>query len=148
VHRRLRAAAALALALCAAGLASEPARAGTQTLKRSFENLTLWPLDLALSPVVAGRTLYTNLRDIEDTDAVRIAYPIPGYVWLTAVQAGAAVLRGVTGVFELVPGLILLPFEAEVQVLYDPADENESLVDIETPVYRIKFGVNYTGVPY
>lgn len=137
--------------LAVAGLVSVspgPARATPDTLKRSVENLTLWPIDVLLSPVVAGQTLVTNLQDIEDSTAVRIAYPLPGYVWLTCVQIGAGVLRGVTGAFELIPGLILLPLDADLDPLYDPADENEALVDYELPFYHIRFGINYTTAGY
>jgi hypothetical protein len=141
----------LALALACSALtlvgAVAPAAAGPQTLKRSIENLTLAPLDLVTSPLVAGRTLYRNLNDIDDSTGVRIVYPVPGYVWLTSVQAGASVLRFVTGALELVPGLLLLPFEAEIDPLFDPADENEALVNFETPVYDLKFGVDYTNAP-
>jgi hypothetical protein len=129
-------------------MVSSPVSASPETLKRSVENLTLWPLDLALSPVVAGKTVYQNLRDIDDSTAVRIAYPVPGFVWVTFVQAGSSVLRGVTGVFEFLPGLGLLPFEADLDPLFDPADENEALVDYETPVYDFRFGISYTSAGY
>lgn len=127
---------------------SSPVSASPETLKRSVENLTLWPLDLALSPVVAGKTIYQNLRDIDDSTAVRIAYPLPGFVWVTFVQGSCAVLRGVTGVFEFLPGLGLLPFEADLDPIFDMAEENEALVDLETTVYDVKFGVNYTSAGY
>ena len=129
-------------------MVSSPVSASPETLKRSVENLTLWPLDLVLSPVVAGKTVYQNLRDIDDSTAVRIAYPVPGFVWVTFVQMGSSVLRGVTGVFEFLPGLGLLPFDADLDPLFDPADENEALVDYETPVYDFRFGVNYTSTGY
>jgi hypothetical protein len=125
-----------------------PVMASPETLKRSVENLTLWPLDLALSPVVAGKTVYQNMRDIDDSMAVKIVYPVPGFVWVTFVQAGAAVLRGITGAFEFLPGLGLLPFEADLDPLFDPAEENEALVDLETAVYDIKFGIAYTSAGY
>jgi len=138
---RLGSACALAalVALAAAGASATPA-----TLKRSVQNLTQWPLDLALSPVVAVKTVYENLNSIDDSTGVRIAYPIPGVIWTTAVQVGASVLRGVTGVFELIPGLILLPFDADMDPLFDPAEENPALVDFDNPVYHVKFGTNYT----
>ncbi len=132
------------LSLASLGLPSG-ASATPATLKRSVENLTLWPLDLALSPVVAGKTIYNNLNSIEDSTGVRIAYPIPGFVWVTSVQIGAAVLRGVTGVFEFIPGLLLLPFDADLDPLFDPAAENEALVDFDNPVYHVKFGTDYTS---
>ena len=113
---------------------ASPVTASPDTLKRSIENLTQWPLDLALSPVVAGKTIVQNLQDIDDSTAVKIAYPVPGFAFLTMVQASSAVLRGVTGIFEFLPGLGLLFFETDLDPLFDPADENEGLVDLETPV--------------
>ncbi|HET6305427.1 MAG TPA: hypothetical protein VFG80_11670 [Myxococcota bacterium] len=131
----------------AAAVAFAPvaASATPATFKRSIENLTQWPLDLALSPVVAGKTIYTNLQDVNDSTGVRIAYPIPGFVWTTSVQVGAAVLRGVTGVFEFLPGLILLPLDADMDPLFDPVVENSALVDYDNPVYHVKFGTDYTS---
>jgi hypothetical protein len=131
---------AAAVALVPAAASATPA-----TFKRSMENLTQWPLDLALSPVVAGNTIYNNLNSIDDSTGVRIAYPIPGFIWTTSVQAGAAVLRGVTGVFELVPGLILLPLDGDMDPLFDPAVENPALVDFDNPIYHVKFGTDYTS---
>jgi hypothetical protein len=133
------------LALAVAAVAAAAASATPATFKRSIENLTQWPLDLALSPVVAGKTIYNNLNSVDDSTGVRIAYPLPGFVWTTSVQMGAAVLRGVTGVFELLPGLILLPLDADMDPLFDPALENEALVDYDNPVYHVKFGTNYTA---
>jgi hypothetical protein len=127
---------------------SSPASASPATLKRSVENMTQWPLDLVLSPVVAGKTVYTNLQDIDDSDAVRVAYPVPGFAFVTFVQMGSAVLRGVTGVLEFLPGLGLLFFETDLDPLFDPADENEALVDFENPVYDLRFGVSYTSAGY
>ena len=137
----------LGIACAVAGLVgfAPAASATTATLKRSIENLTQWPLDLALSPVVAGKTNYENLNSVDDSTAVRIVYPIPGYIWTTSVQVGAAVLRGVTGVFELLPGLILLPLDADMDPLFDPAAENTGLVDFDSSVYHVKFGINYTA---
>jgi hypothetical protein len=125
--------------------APDGASATPATFKRSIENLTQWPLDLALSPVVAGKTIYQNLSSVDDSTGVRIAYPIPGFLWTTSVQIGASVLRGVTGVFELLPGLILLPLDADMDPLFDPAVENEALVDWDNPVYHVKFGTDYTS---
>ena len=147
--RRLAARLALVGAVLAlVFMVSSPVSASPETLKRSVSNIVLFPLDLALSPVVAGKTVYQNLQDIDDSTAVRVAYPVPGFVWVTFVQAGAAVLRGVTGVFEFLPGLGLLPFEADLDPIFDMAEENEALVDFETPVYDLKFGISYTSAGY
>ncbi|MGI9433150.1 MAG: hypothetical protein ACR2PQ_13095 [Myxococcota bacterium] len=116
------------------------------TLKRSLQNLTQWPLDVVLSPVVAARDIVVNMQEIEDSLAVKIFYPIPGFAWNTMVQGGAGVLRGVTGVIELVPGVILFPFpDAEFGPLFDPAEDNDGLVRWENGIYDLNFGISYTG---
>ncbi len=139
---RLLAAAFLVAGLLALPVA--PAGASPKTLKRSMENLTMWPLDVASSPVVAGYSIYKNMRDIGDSTAVRIFYPLPGFAWNTMVQVGAGVLRGVTGAIEFVPGVVLLPFDADMDPLFDPSLDNEALVNWENGIFDVKFAVDYT----
>jgi hypothetical protein len=149
VSRRLAARLALVGAVLALiFVVSSPASASPETLKRSVENLTQWPLDLVLSPVVAGQTTYTNLRDIDDSAPVRVAYTVPGFAWLTFVQLGSACLRGVSGALEFLPGLGLVFFDADLDPLFDPAVDQEALVDFENPVYSLKFGVGYSSAGY
>ena len=135
---------ALLATLCLLVFAAGPASATPATFKRSIENLTQAPIDMALSPVIAARTIYRNMRDIDDSMGVRIAYPLPGWCWNTMVQIGAGTLRGVTGALELIPGILLIPFDADMDPLFDPADEQSGLVDYATPIYHIKFGIDYT----
>jgi hypothetical protein len=137
----------LAVALLALGLLAlpaAPAAASPKTLKRSIENLTQWPLDVASAPVVSVWTIQRNMRDIGDSLAVRIFYPVPGFFWNTMVQAGAGVLRGVAGALELAPGIVLLPFETDMAPLFDPSLDNEALVSWENGIYDVKFAVDYT----
>jgi len=111
--------------------------------------MTQAPLDILAAPIVAGQTIVTNLREIDDTLAVRIAYPLPGFAWNLMVQLGAGVIREMTGVLEFVPGTVLLFTHAEMDPLFDPVEENDALVDFEgIPFYRIKFGINYTTAGY
>lgn len=121
-----------------------PATATMDTLKRSVENITQCPLDIVTSPFVAGQSIYRNMQDIDDSTGVRIAYPVPGYAWNLVVQWGASVLRGVTGVIEFLPGVVLSFTDADMEPLFDPAVENQALVDIESDIYHLKFGVDYT----
>ncbi len=136
------------LALVAGLALAPPALASPETLKRSVGNLAMAPLDFFASPVVAGTTVWRNLNEIDDTTGVRVFYAVPGLFWTTAVQAGASVLRGVAGGLELLPGLFLLPFETDMDPLFDPSEDNEALVNLETPVMNIKFGVDYTTAPF
>lgn len=152
-------AAAVAAALLA--LSPAPAAASPETLQRSIGNLLQAPLDILLAPVVAGRTLYQNLRDIDDTPAVRVVYALPGYAWLTGLHVGAGALRGIAGALELIPGIILLPLETDLDPLYDPAETGGALVELDNPLaeidslyyvplitWNIKFGIRYTGAEY
>ena len=134
----------VALAAGCLALSAAPAGASPQTLKRSVQNLTQAPLDIAAAPVTSVVTIYKNMTSIGDTTAVRIFYPIPGFAWNTMVNVGAGVLRGVTGIMEFVPGIILLPFDADIDPLFDPAEDNEGLVNWENGIYDVNFAVDYT----
>ena len=155
-----RHASVLAVALL---LVSAPAavQASPETLQRSIGNIVQTPLDIALAPVVAGRTLINNLRDIDDTTPVKVAFAVPGYFWLVGLQVGGGAMRGIAGLLELIPGLILLPFATDLDALYDPADRGGSLVEIENPLaehdvarwfplvtWNVRFGVTYTSAEY
>ena len=139
--------ASLALALGLAAGSAVPAHAGPEVLKRAVSNLVCAPIDLALAPAVAGTTLYDNLKNVGDSKAVRYFYPPFGYVWLVGVQAGASALRGISGALELLPGLILLPFDATIQPLFGPADKGNAFVDKDTPPFHFKVGIDYTTPP-
>ena len=127
--------------------ASTPASATPETLKRSAGNILFAPFDIAASPVTAGKALYTNLREIDDARWKRIVFPIPGYIWILGVQIGGGAIREIAGLLELVPGLGLLFFDADLDPLFGPVERNEALVDLETPPLNIKFGVNYVASP-
>jgi hypothetical protein len=126
---------------------ASPACASPETLKRSAGNILFAPLDVALAPVVSGQILYTNLREIEDSRWVRIVYTVPGYCWILGVELGASVLREVTGLLELLPGLALLFFDSDLDPIYQPVERGEALVDQETKLLNVKFGVNYILQP-
>jgi len=138
----------LALAGAAFALfASTPAFATPETLKRSAGNILFAPLDIAVSPITAGKALYTNMQEIDDARWKRIVFPIPGYVWILGVEIGGGAIREIAGLLELVPGLGLLFFDADLDPLYGPVERNDALVDLETPPLNIKFGVNYVASP-
>ena len=140
LDRRFALAPLLALAL----LGPAPAGATAKTLKRAIENLTQAPLELALAPLTAGVSVVQGLRKTDDSRAVRIAYPLPGYLWNVMVYSGAALLRGVSGALELAPGVVYLGSAKDLDPLFDPVEESASLVDVESDFYRVKLGVDYT----
>jgi hypothetical protein len=124
-------------------LVASPAGATPETLKRSIGNLLMAPLDLALSPYTGPRSVVVNMREIDDTMGVRIGYFLPGIVWNTGLYMGTAALRGVVGMLEFLPGLGLFFFDADLDPLFPPPERQDALVDIETPVIYLKFGVHY-----
>ena len=137
--------AAIFAGLGAALLAAAPAQASPETLKRSLGNILCAPLDVALSPVVGAKTVYDNIRFIDDSLGVRIAYPIPGVIWNTGIVIGIGVIREMTGLVELIPGLLLFFSKDDLDPLLDPAESADALVEIENDFLPIRFGVLYTA---
>ena len=144
--RGARAARLWMLSLAVALLAALPAAATTNVLKRSFENMPQGLGDVVLSPYTAGRTIYNNLTTIEDTTPVRVAYIVPGYAWNLMSTIGGGLIRSITGVLELPVGLVLLFSKADMEPLFDPAEDEEALINYDEyeDIYRVKFGICYT----
>ena len=135
--------------LAAAGLSiglAAPASATTDVIQRSFENMPQGIGDMLLSPYTAGRTIYNNLQNIEDTTGVRVAYTVPGYFWNVMCNFGGGMIRSLTGVLELPTGLFLLFSDAEMEPLFDPVEDNDAVISYDgfEDVYRVKIGVDYT----
>jgi hypothetical protein len=129
-------------------LLASPAAASPETLKRSFSNILFGPVDAIFSPVVGSRSVYNGLRDVDDSLGVRVFYAVPGLVWNTGTIALSGVMRFVTGALELVPGVLLFFFRADLDPIYAPAERGDALIDVDTPPLYIKFGIDYTVVPF
>jgi len=144
--RTARGCQAVLLALGVALLAAGSAGATTSVIKRSFENMPQGVVDAALSPVTAGKTIYNNMTTIQDTTAVRVAYVVPGYAWNVMCNFGGGVIRSLTGLMELPAGLVLLFSDADMEPLFDPAEDNEALLTVDDyeDIYRLKVGIDYT----
>jgi hypothetical protein len=122
---------------------ASPASASPETLKRSVSNILFGPLDFVLGPVTGTRAVYNNLQDIDDSTGVRIAFAVPGVAWNSAMQMGGGVLRTFTGLLEFLPGLILLPFEADMDPLFTMPERQDALIWEEYDFMEVKIGVNY-----
>ncbi len=139
----------VACALLAGALvAASPAQAGPDVMKRSIGNIVFAPIDLVLSPFVAANVLYNNLRDVDDSLGVRIAYVPMGFAWNTGVQAMGAVTREISGLLELLPGIGLFFLEADMDPLFAPPERGNSLLSIESEIFPVKIGVDYMTVPF
>ncbi len=137
----------LGLALALAVVAGSPgtAQATGETLKRATSNILMAPFDMVMSPIVAGKTIVTNMQEIDDSTGVRVAYAVPGYIFLTGMQLGASTIRAISGVLEFLPGLGLLFFDTDLDPLYDPVENGDAMVDYDTRFLNMKFGIDYTG---
>ena len=128
-------------------LVAGPAGATTDVLKRSFQNMPQGVVDAALAPVTAGVSVYNNMTTIQDTPGVRVAYLVPGYFWNVMCTFGGGLLRSVTGVIELPVGVALLFTDAEMEPLFDPAEDVEGLILVDQfeDVYKVNTGIAYSG---
>jgi len=136
---------ALTAAIAVPGTAS----AGAETLKRAMGNMLQAPFDLALAPVTAGLVEYRTIRASDDILATKVAYALPGYVYLTGLHAGGSALRAVSGIIELVPGMAMLFTDSELEPMYDPAEKSGAMIlDRQTPLMEIRLGIDYTGIDY
>ena len=126
-------------------LAATPgtSHAGPKTLARAGQNLLFFPLDIALSPFVSAKITWDSWRSSEDTKAVKYGYALFAPFWNFSIQAGASVIRGVAGALELLPGLVLLPFDADMNPLYELPESQPAWVDTGNDHFKVRFGVNY-----
>lgn len=140
---RRRGGLALLLTLPLALTLAIPASASPETIKRAASNLLFGPVDFILGPIVGTRSVYRNLHDIDDSTGVRVAYVVPGVVWNSAMCMGGGVLRTISGMIELVPGLLLIPFETDMDPIFAPAERSDALIWEDTDFMVVKLGVNY-----
>ena len=109
--------------------------------------VVLAPLDAALAPISTFVGIRRNLRDIDDPLPVKIIYPVPGYFYAVGLQFMCSWIRLTTGFLEMGAGVLVLPFETDIEPLFDPADDADALVEIDIDYmdYPLRFGVNYTN---
>lgn len=99
------------LLVVAAVSAPGVALASPDTLRMALANLLEGPADVAVAPVVAGRTIVNNAGEVGLAPVGPVAYGILGSVGMTALQAAWGTARTVSGAVLLLPGLALFPFE-------------------------------------
>ncbi len=131
---RLSRTVAVALAVLAAPGA---ALASPDTLRMALANLIEGPVDVAASPVVAGKTLYHNAHEVGLEPVGPVAYGILGGVGLTLLQAARGTLRTASGAVLLVPGIVLFPFEnVDLPKEADVFGRGDALFAAENPLAK------------
>lgn len=137
-------AACVALAL---GLATpSTASADPGQLCRAGANLLFAPLDLALSPFIAGKDLYYGLTEIDDPLAIKVIGAAPGYAFLVGLQLGGGAIRGIAGGLEILPGLITFFREGEQGALYRSQDEAWALYSEDFGPCPVRLGTSYQTI--
>jgi len=144
----------LVLTVVVAPLHARPALADrTSTLRRASENIVQGPLDMVLSPVVAGDTLVRNIDAADYNIGATSIVAFVGYPALLFVTAWAAGFRMWSGLLEFPVGLGLLVSKSFSDWEPAPFFETErepALVDAPNDIFGFKFGVYYvanTNIP-
>lgn len=126
-------------------LAAPPASATPATLRRAIGNILFGPLDVLMAPVVGPKMTIDNLRFIDDTPGVRAFWALPGVVWNTGITIGVGVIREMTGLIEIIPGVLLFFSDSDLDPLLAPVEDSDALVDYDTPLLHVRFGMFYTA---
>ncbi len=106
--------------------------------------MLLAPTDLILSPFIAGRDQYARMQDYDDTTGVIVAYTVPGYVFLTAIQVYSSAIRLVAGALEFVPGLLTFFREGSTTPYFYDQHNGEALINEDWGPCPIRIGMSYT----
>jgi hypothetical protein len=141
-------AALVATVLLTSLAAASPAAAGPDTLKRAVGNIVFAPIDMVLSPFIAANTIYTNLRNVDDSVGVRVTYVPMGFAWNSGVQAMGAVTREITGLLELLPGIGLFFLKSDMEPMLAPVERGNALLSVDSETFPIRIGIDYTTVPF
>lgn len=145
IRGKFRSAGAGLLVCALLQLPAAPASATPETLRRALGNILCGPLDVLMAPIVGPKMTIDNIRFIDDTPGVRAFWALPGVVWNTGITIGLGVIREMTGLIELGPGLLLFFSESDLDPLLAPVEDSDALVDYETPVLHLRFGMFYTA---
>jgi len=71
---------------------------------------------------------------------------VPAYFYAVGLQLGCASIRSISGAMEVAVGVLVLPFDTDLDPLFDPVDDADALVEIDIDYmdYPLRFGINYT----
>ncbi len=131
--------------VCSVLLAPHSAQATGATLKRSVSNILMAPFDIVTAPITSVRILVNGFQTQDDSNLKRAVYVVPGFVFLNLLEAGGAVIREVSGLLELAPGIVLVVSKSDLRPLFAPPEQAVALLDQDIVVLRLKFGIDYTN---
>ncbi len=139
--------ATLFFALLGTLLGAQPryARADPSQLCRAFSSITLAPTDILLAPYISGRDAIGALSEEGHPYKVWVSF-LPSYPVFIVIQVGGAVMRIVTGVFEISPGLVSLFTEDAGEPLFARQDEAPQIYRNELGPCPVRVGTSYWSV--
>lgn len=128
----------LALVVALTACHAHVALATATSLKRSVENITQAPLDLALAPGVSAMVTVRNMKKCR-----RLLWPVclpVGTLWHSGLNTAGATARAAGGILELPFALGFLFTSKDGPAFFD-AEGVASLVTVPSRVYDVKFGL-------
>jgi hypothetical protein len=131
----------VAILVTIALLESRPVMAELDGFRRSLENIVLFPAEMLVVPVVAGRTLHHNMQVANYTTPQKISLAPFAFAWLSLVQASFAFARGTAGVVGLPLALAYVGSDSSPAARFD-LSQYPALVDHRTRYFDFTFGVH------
>ena len=125
------------------------ARAGVGPLRHALENATQGPLDVVLTPVVAGLTTYRNVSEDSTSVGGAVGTGFMVYIGLLMYDGSASFFRTLAGLLEIplgVGALAATPFTDWQPDLFFDQDKPPAMVDHPTSWFHVKFGIYHVGV--
>ena len=121
------------------------ARADPSQLCRAFSSITLAPTDILLSPYISGRDAYHALSETGEPYKVWVSF-LPSYPVFIVIQVGGAVLRIVSGAFEIMPGLVSLVTGQAGEPLFAQQDQAPQIYRSEVGPCPVRIATSYWSI--
>jgi hypothetical protein len=137
--------AALALTLVL-GAAPREASADASGLCRAFSTILFAPTDIILGPAVAAHDMHYGMTSQGDPILLQTFAAPLAYAWLLSLQAGGAVLRAASGVYEIIPGFFTLFREGPSTPLNRSQDEAWALYSNDFGPCPLRIGSSYQTI--
>ena len=115
-------------------LGTGAASASPDTLRVALEDVIMGTVDVVVAPGNGGIATVRNLDEVSDDGFLQGLYFVPALLGLTTLQVAQGALRVATGAVELIPGIFLFPFEADLDPDLNVFRRGELMVDLENPL--------------
>ncbi len=128
------------------GASPRSAEADASQLCRAFSNVVFAPTDLAFGPFIAAKDMHYGLTEIDDPLSIKAIGLAPGYLFLNGLQIGGTIMRVISSVFEIGPGLVTLFQEGSQPVLFRNQDETWALYKNDFGPCPVRIGSSYNTI--